>query len=183
MDDNLSILLNSIQTMKTGIGNRFILGVDGLSRSGKTTFVNKLSHMLQEKNIPICVFHMDDYIVECNKRYDTEHEEWYEYYHLQWDVEWLQENLFNKLKESNQLNLPLYNNDSDHHSIQSINIPDTCIVLIEGVFLQRKEWRAFYDYLVYMDCPRSEGFLVKMNPLKRTLKNLETGIGRQKTII
>ena len=106
MDDNLSILLNSIQTMKTGIGNRFILGVDGLSRSGKTTFVNKLSHMLQEKNIPICVFHMDDYIVERNKRYG------------------------------------LY------------GLPEDRI-----------------------------GFLVKMNPLKGTLKNLETGIGRQKTII
>lgn len=72
----------SHEILSTGTGNRFILGIDGLSRSGKTTLINKLSHMLQEKNIPICVFHMDVYIERHKKRYDTQHKEWYEYYNL-----------------------------------------------------------------------------------------------------
>jgi uridine kinase len=156
LEDNLLVLLNNIPKIEKG--NRFILGIDGLSRSGKTTFANKLSQLLQEKNIQVCVFHIDDYIVEREKRYNTKHEEWFEYYNLQWDVEWLKDNLFKKLKGSNQLNLPFYDNVSDTHSTQIIKIPDTCVIIIEGVFLQRREWRGFYDYVVYLDCPRNKRF-------------------------
>jgi uridine kinase len=38
-------------------------------------------------------------------------------------------------------------------------IPNDCVVIIEGVFLQRKEWREFFDYIVYLDCPRETRFL------------------------
>lgn len=177
MEDNLRILLKSIPAIEKG--NRMVLGIDGLSRSGKTTFVNKLCYSFQEKNVSLCVFHMDDHIVESKKRYNTEHEEWYEYYNLQWNVEWLRENMFKKLRGSNNLNLPFYDNDSDVHSILNIQIPDSCVILVERVFLQRQEWRDYYDYLVYLDCDRD----VRFSPLKKTSKSLETDIGKQKIII
>ncbi|NIK75498.1 uridine kinase [Paenibacillus castaneae] len=156
MEHNVMVLLKSIPTIEKG--NRLIIGIDGLSRSGKTTFTNKLSHLFHKENSNVCVLHMDDYIVERNKRYNTGHEAWYEYYTLQWDVGWLKENLFEKLKEASMLVLPCYDNESDSHSMQNIKMADSCVLLIEGVFLQRKEWRNFYDYVVYLDCPREERF-------------------------
>ncbi|MFC7441063.1 kinase [Laceyella putida] len=168
MEDNLSVLLTFIPKIEKG--NRFVLGIDGLSRSGKTTLANKLSQVLQEKKIQVCVFHMDDYIVEREKRYNTGHEEWFEYYHLQWDVEWLKDHLFKKLKVSNQLNLSIYDDATDTHSTQKIKIPDTCVIIIEGIFLQRREWRGFYDCLVYLDCPRNKRFLRERDS---TQKNIE----------
>lgn len=152
MEDYILTLLNEIPPVEKG--KRVVLGIDGLSRSGKTTFVKKVQHQLQEKNIPVCIFHLDDYIVEKKRRYDTDYEEWYEYYHLQWDTEWLKENLFIKLKTSEELNLLTYDDQSDTHNIQVVRLPETCLIIVEGVFLQRKEWRSFYDYLVYLDCPR-----------------------------
>jgi uridine kinase len=157
LEGNLETLFGIIPKVETG--TRFVLGIDGLSRSGKTTFVNNLKQLLQEKNVGVCIFHIDDYIVERKSRYNTAYEEWYEYYHLQWDVEWLKDNLFKQLKTAKELNLLTYDNHSDTQNSQVVKLPDTCLIIIEGVFLQRKEWRSFYDYMIYLDCPRDKRFI------------------------
>ncbi len=34
-----------------------------------------------------------------------------------------------------------------------MNIEANSIFIIEGIFLMRHEWRGFYDYRLYIDCP------------------------------
>lgn len=148
-----------IELISKNISNRFILGIDGLSRSGKTTLVKQLEGDMKQKGIPFHIFHIDDHIVERSKRYDTGYEEWYEYYQLQWDVQWLQEQLFQKIKMENQLNLPFYNHQTDSCEMREVIMPNPCAIVIEGVFLQRKEWREYFDYIVYLDCSREQRFL------------------------
>ncbi|WP_035508815.1 AAA family ATPase [Halobacillus karajensis] len=121
-------------------GERFILGIDGLSRSGKTTLAKNLEPLLQERFHPWFVFHMDDYIVEWEKRYLTGHEPWYEYYYLQWDVEALTRDLFQPMRE------------------KGLGLPDTAGIIVEGVFLQREEWCRYFDYVIYLQWPRQERF-------------------------
>lgn len=118
----------------------------------------------------VCVFHMDDHIVERKKRYSTGYAEWFEYYNLQWDVLWLKENLFKKLTGFKQLFLPIYNNETDTQIIQQISLPDNCVVIVEGIFLQRKDWKGYFDYIVYLDCPRKKRFDHESNS---TQKNME----------
>lgn len=139
-------------------GQRYILGVDGLSRSGKTTLVAKLKQYFLEENIAVFVFHIDDYIVERKRRYNTDYEQWHEYYHLQWDVEWLKENFFKQLSCGEILSLSTYDDLSDTHDLQEIKTPKTGLIIVEGVFLQRKEWRSYFDYIIYLDCPRETRF-------------------------
>lgn len=143
---------------KVKLDSRFVLGIDGLSRSGKTTFVKRVSELLKRQNTPFYVIHIDDHIVENERRYHTEHEEWFEYYGLQWDVEWMQEHVFKNLRISPELNLPFYNYESDSHVFSNIKLPKNCIIIIEGVFLQRREWRSFFDYVVFLDSPRDKRF-------------------------
>ncbi|MGM0882948.1 MAG: kinase [Bacillota bacterium] len=166
---NSITILNSIINSRSNIP-RYIVGIDGLSRSGKTTLVIKIGEMLREQAIDVCVIHMDDYIVERKKRYNTQFEEWYEYYYLQWDVNWLKENLFEKLRTSNEIHLPFYDSELDNHSIHNITISDSCIILIDGIFLQRKEWKGFFDYLVYFDCPREIRFQRESQATQRNLE-------------
>ena len=153
--------------------DRWILGIDGLSRSGKTTCVKQLEAELKQKGISFHIFHIDDHIVERNKRYDTGYEEWYEYYQLQWDVKWLQKHLFQKLKMENQLNIPFYNDQTDTCETREIIIPNPCTIIIEGVFLQRKEWREYFDYMVYLNCPREQRFLRESEETKRNRAKFE----------
>lgn len=172
LERNLMALLKQIP--KNDTGNRFILGIDGLSRSGKTTLANMLCKYLKEESRnPIYLFHIDDHIVEREKRYNTDHEEWYEYYYIQWDIDELCRNFFANLRFSNQFILPYYDNESDTHSVQKIILPNDCIIVIEGVFLQRKKWRNFFDYLVYLDCQRNTRFLRESNETQNDIKKLE----------
>jgi uridine kinase len=156
MCSDKSILLSIILSLR--VGHRFILGIDGLSRSGKTTFTDSLAETLRQSHKDVFIFHIDDHIVERRGRYHTGWEEWYEYYNLQWDVAYLRENLFTKLRDHCEVSLLFYNAELDEQVEKTVFIPDDCVVIIEGVFLQREEWRKFFDYLVYLDCPREARF-------------------------
>jgi uridine kinase len=152
---------------------RYILGVDGLSRSGKTTCVKQLSHILNNEGHQYHIFHLDDLIVERKRRYDTGFEEWHEYFHLQWDVEWMAEHFFRKLKDSEQLTLPYYLDSSDTHENRVIQLPQEGLIIIEGVFLQRKEWKHFFDKIVYLDCPRNIRFNRESVETKQNISKFE----------
>lgn len=129
----------------------YIVAIDGLSGAGKTTLVNLLKGSLDN----IVTIHIDDHIVERSKRYDTGQEQWFEYYQLQWDTNYLKEHLFQKLKQSaSLLKLPFYHKEEDAHSNQTINFSTNSIVIIEGIFLLRDEWKDFYDYIIFLDCPK-----------------------------
>ncbi|AFH84257.1 Uridine kinase [Bacillus anthracis str. H9401] len=162
-----------INIMKKHKENRFILGIDGLSRSGKTTFVTNLKENMKQESIPFHIFHIDNYIVERNKRYDTGFEEWYEYYYLQWDIEWLRQKFFRKLQNETKLNLPFYHDETDLCEMKKVQIPIVGVIVIEGVFLQQKEWRDFFHYMVYLDCPRETRFLRESEETQKNLSKFE----------
>ncbi|EJV63951.1 kinase [Bacillus sp. FSL M7-0884] len=162
-----------INIMKKHKENRFILGIDGLSRSGKTTFVTNLKENMKQESIPFHIFHIDDHIVERNKRYHTGYEEWYEYYYLQWDIESLRQKFFQKLQNETKLKLPFYNNETDSSEMKKVQIPIVGVIVIEGVFLQRKEWRDFFHYMVYLDCPRETRFLRESPEAQKNLSKFE----------
>ncbi|MED3079742.1 kinase [Bacillus wiedmannii] len=162
-----------INIMKKHKENRFILGIDGLSRSGKTTFVTNLKENMKQESIPFHIFHIDDHIVERNKRYHTGYEEWYEYYYLQWDIESLRQKFFQKLQNETKLKLPFYNNETDSSEMKKVQIPIVGVIVIEGVFLQRKEWRDFFHYMVYLDCPRETRFFRESPETQKNLSKFE----------
>ena len=134
------------------IENRpYVVAIDGLSGGGKTTLVNELKKTLDS----IVIIHIDDHIVEKSKRYDTGQEQWFEYYQLQWDTEFLRERLFQKIHQNiSSLYLPFYQKNEDTHINKTINLSTHDIVIIEGVFLLREEWKSFYDYIIFLDCPK-----------------------------
>lgn len=136
---------------KHSSGKPFIVAIDGLSGSGKTTMVEQLRDLSKD----VVVFHIDDFIVERSKRYGTGESEAMEYYALQWDVDLLVKTLFKPLQErQTKLTLPYYERDRDEVINRTVEIAPNALVLIEGIFLLREEWRRYFDYIVYIDCPR-----------------------------
>ncbi|RLQ92434.1 kinase [Falsibacillus albus] len=152
---------------------RFILAIDGLSRAGKTTLVTQLSRLLQKEEIGFQVFHIDDHIVDRNKRYGTGFEEWYEYYQLQWDVGWLKSEFFNQLKSAPELTLPFYNTDTHSQVFRSVALPESGLILVEGIFLQRTEWRGMFDKVIFLDCPREKRFDRETEETKQNIIKFE----------
>ncbi|HDR3889257.1 TPA: hypothetical protein QCO65_003698 [Bacillus cereus] len=163
-----------MKVIKEHKDERFILGIDGLSRSGKTTLVKELEEDLKQSEIPFHIFHIDDHITERNKRYNTGFAEWYEYYNLQWDIEWLQRNFFWKLQSDIQVQLPFYHDETDICEMKEIQLPLVGVIIVEGVFLQRKEWRNFFHYMVYLDCSRETRFLRESEETQKNLPKFQS---------
>lgn len=129
----------------------FVVALDGLSGAGKTTVADRLKQDLENST----VIHIDDHIVEKAKRYNTGNEEWFEYYQLQWNTADLKERLYDQLLSGEQrLILPYYNQQEDTVSYQELEVPADSAVIIEGIFLLREEWRQYYDFILFFDCPR-----------------------------
>ncbi|UXH46224.1 kinase [Rossellomorea vietnamensis] len=141
-------------TRRSSTNRPFIVGVDGLGGSGKTTLARKVQQAFMFAKCDAVILHMDDFIVEKSERYGTGYEEWYEYYALQWNVEQLRKELFQRLHgDFNSITLPFYESNTDSVVPRNIQIDGVKVVLIEGVFLQRKEWRNFFDFVIFLDCP------------------------------
>jgi uridine kinase len=151
IDEVTETLLSRYQKKFSG-NHRFIVGIDGLGGAGKTTVAKELRHALELSNHKTILVHLDDHIVETHKRYGTGNDEWFEYYFLQWDIGLLETELFKKLHGSGSINLPFYHSPSDTVTTKAIHLDPSAIVLIEGVFLQREEWRRYVDFMVYIDC-------------------------------
>jgi uridine kinase len=165
-----AVTLLENELSRLNLDNRILIGVDGLSRSGKTTIVKKLSQSLEEKGISTYVFHLDELIVERKRRYKTGFEPWYEYYQLQWDIDWLANNFYSKLRVAKELMVPFYDSELDKQKLEKVFLPEFCYIIIEGVFLQRKEWKDFFDYTVFIDSSREERF---QRENKETQANIE----------
>ncbi|MCA1053711.1 AAA family ATPase [Rossellomorea aquimaris] len=148
-------LLNYIRSRKDQL---LVVGIDGLSRSGKTTYTQLLKKRLEGHGLDVVCLHMDDFIEPRHRRYHTGNEEWREYYFLQWDVQSLQENLFANLKSASFLRLGYYEESADIRVTKEIRLPECGVIVIEGVFLQRDEWKGYLDYVMYLDCDRESRF-------------------------
>lgn len=152
IDKVASIVHEQFQS-RTYHNRPLLIGVDGLGGAGKTTFVEEVKRKLKEEHCLVEVIYLDDHIVEKEKRYDTGHPEWYEYVHLQWDSSELVNCLFTPLHQGNCLNLPFYDKVTDSITYKKMDVLANRIVLIEGIFLQRNEWRQFFDSVIFLNCP------------------------------
>lgn len=138
----------------------FLVAVDGLSGAGKTTLVDGLNNMTDN----VAILHIDDFIVERSRRYNTGQPEYLEYYQLQWDIQGLVESLFEPLQRGQTyLMLPYYERDLDSIKENELVVESDALVIIEGIFLLRKEWCDYFDYIVYLDCPRDVRYKRALN--------------------
>lgn len=50
--------------------------------------------------------------------------------------------------------MPFYNKEKDTIIPRKIRILPKNILIIKCIFLLRTEWKAFYDYIIFLDCHR-----------------------------
>lgn len=151
----MKYLLNKLKT--EDLSNKiYIVGIDGLGGAGKSTIVNSLKLQLQNENYPTYILHIDDFIHPKHIRYDNTKEEWYCYYNIQWRYDYLVEEILSPIKKGKTINktIELYNKENNKYLLQSLYIPYGSILILEGVFLQRKELKNYLDFVIYLDVPQ-----------------------------
>ncbi|MEY8416270.1 hypothetical protein [Tissierella praeacuta] len=148
-------LLNKI-IGKYDSGKTIIVGIDGLGGAGKSAITELLKTQLQNSNYYPVVLHIDDFIYPRYIRYDEFKEEWYCYYNIQWRYDYLIKEILLPVREGIEIDkqVELYEKENDLYILEQIKIPQGSILLIEGIFLQRKEIKEYFDYMVYIELPK-----------------------------
>lgn len=134
----------------------YVVGIDGLGGAGKSTIVNSIKLKLQNESYKPYVLHIDDFIYPKHIRYDETKEEWYCYYNMQWRYDYLVREILLPIKNGDKFDKPieLYDKENDTYFLEPISIPQGSILLLEGIFLQRKELKEYLDYTIYLDVPK-----------------------------
>ena len=148
-------LLDELITKKSS-KRVYVIGIDGLGGAGKSTVSNSLQLKLQNKGYETYVLHMDDFIHTKQIRYNGSKEEWYCYYNIQWRYDYLVKKILLPIKDGSKINklIELYDKENDNYILEAVDILQGSILILEGIFLQRKELKGYLDYIIYIDVPK-----------------------------
>jgi len=161
------------------ISNRvYIIGVDGLGGAGKSTLVNSLKLQLQSENYYSYVLHIDDFIHPKCSRYDLSKEEWDCYYNVHWRYDYLVKEILSPIKSGEIIDkqIEIYNRENDEYFNQRVNLVHGSVLILEGIFLQRKELKDYLDFIIYLDAPQEarlsrvlarDGYIGGLEDIKR----------------
>lgn len=151
----MHLLINKLKN--EDISNKiYIIGIDGLGGSGKTTIVKPLQLQLQNENYHSYVLHIDDFIHPRSIRYNYSKDEWDCYYNLQWRYDYLVKEILSPIKNGELIDkdIELYNKENDNYFTERVNLNYGSVLILEGIFLQRKELRDYLDFTVFLDVPQ-----------------------------
>lgn len=154
----------------------FVVGIDGLGGAGKSTISEKICKKLENYHLHVILLHIDDFINTRKIRYDSAYPEWECYYYLQWRYDYFI-GIMNQLKSNteNNIAIELYDKENDNYFKKNYNTKEKTIIIVEGIFLQRKEIQKIFDYMIYINIPEN----IRM---QRVLKR-DSYIGNTKQII
>lgn len=132
-----------------------IVGIDGLGGAGKSTVSEELCKLFRDENYSVTVLHIDDFIHPKSVRYNENYEEWECYYNLQWRYDYFMNDVIMPIKNNGYFcgEIELYDKDNDKYYFSKADIPSDGIVIVEGIFLQRRELEGIFDYMIFMDVP------------------------------
>jgi uridine kinase len=141
--EQLLITIENLQRKQSTL----LIGVDGCGGSGKSTFAKEIAELSNE----ITIIHVDDFYLPSNSRTnDTPAEK-----PIGADLDWkrLRKQVLEPLANNKEGKYQRYDWDSDSLS-EWHRVSVGGIVIIEGVYSTRKELSDFYDFKIFVDCPR-----------------------------
>jgi phosphoglycolate phosphatase-like HAD superfamily hydrolase/uridine kinase len=133
----------------------FVIGINGIDCSGKSTFAKALESYLKAQGRPTQLIAIDDFHNPQDIRYSGSSPA-DNYYHKSFNIEKLVNKLLKPVHERADVatSLNLLNLETDEYDItKRYSIRRDTIVILEGVFLFRKELADFIDYKIYLDIP------------------------------
>jgi uridine kinase len=130
----------------------FVIGINGIDASGKTTFAESLSRFLLTKGYSTQLVHVDDFHNEKAIRY-CDGDEASNFYRRSFNFERLESLILKPIVEIGHLDteLILLDLESDQYSLKrQYKVSPSTIVIVEGVFLFKRELRHYFDLAIFL---------------------------------
>jgi phosphoglycolate phosphatase len=135
-----------------------IIGINGIDTSGKTFFTESLAVYLTSGDFAVQVINLDNFHNPRSVRNSGE-DLVESYYQHGFDIETLIENILEPVRTKGECSTTLTLLDllTDRYEIErSFSINKDTFVLLEGVYLFRKELAPYIDYKIFLDIPLEE---------------------------
>ncbi|MBN2465462.1 HAD hydrolase-like protein [candidate division WOR-3 bacterium] len=135
-----------------------VIGVNGIDCAGKTEFAKALEEYLRAQGLRTQVIHIDDFHNPKAVRYagDDERDN---YYNRSFDLTRVVEKLLRPIGEKRDFSTrlrPLNLDTDEYDTVREFVISSDTVVILEGVFLFRKELAPYIDYKVFLDISPDE---------------------------
>jgi phosphoglycolate phosphatase-like HAD superfamily hydrolase/uridine kinase len=131
----------------------FVIGINGIDCSGKTTFAKALEGYLKARGYPIQMIAIDDFHNPKAVRYSGP-DQAENYFNKSFNAGLLIEKLLKPIRENDAVSttLTLLNWETDEYDwIRKYTIKPDTVVILEGVFIFKKEIVPYINYKVYLD--------------------------------
>jgi len=128
-------------------GQPLLVGIDGMSASGKSTFSGLLGKAMAGANVANCIIPMDDlFSPELHGRVK-------ESLYPGFDMEWIKSGIISPLKNGEMVKFRRY--DHINKTMAEVReIPANLIIIFEGVFTTGHILGGYLDLRIWLDCPR-----------------------------
>jgi len=140
------------------LGAPFVIGINGIDASGKTMFSKDLAGFLIGQGYCVQLVHVDDFHKPKKFRYKG-HSEAENYYYRSIDFERLVRDLLDPIVQKQELDveLTLLDLNSDQYTLSRRYVVNrNSIVIVEGVFLFKKDLLEYFDFKIFLDISFSE---------------------------
>ncbi len=153
-------ILEQVNSMKQK-DKAFIIGINGIDCSGKTTFAESLDEFFASRGFKTQMIHTDDFHNPTSYRYSGVNQA-ENYYKKSFNISTIINELLVPIYHKKEFSkrLTLLNLISDKYEMEKeYTIDNDTIIIFEGVFLFRKELAPYIDYKIYLHISPEESKL------------------------
>lgn len=140
------------QHSKLSVGRILVVGVSGIDGSGKSTFAKSLKQSLIHLGLAAEYLDLDDFLNPRTIRHKNSNQI-VGYFEDNFDYASLEERILDPARQSTQIEckLPVLELESDQIVERPFQFVGPGVLIIEGVFLFRKELREKFDFRIWLE--------------------------------
>ena len=128
-------------------GRPYLVGIDGMSAVGKSTFSERLGQAMAAENLAYSIIPMDDlFSIEL-------HQQEKDSLYPGFDMEWIRSEIISPLKDGKTVKFRRYDKISKSMA-EVLEISGNTIIIIEGIFTTGRLLGDYLDLRIWLDCPR-----------------------------
>lgn len=154
----------------------FTVAISGIDASGKGYTAKQLKYLLEENSLHVALLSIDDWqmpkAISLCKENSAEH-----FYHNSFRWTAFFDSLFFPLQKSCAIDLTarLVKLEKDEVYTHRFEFSNVDIILLEGIFLFKRDFDMLFDYKIWIDCSFENG-------LKRALQRNQEGLSKEQIL-
>lgn len=158
-----------------------LVGIDGKDASGKTTFADNLAAILKNKTGREVIRISLDNFFQPRAIRSRQQNQARGCYEDTFNIEGIRKQLLEPLRSTNTYTTKIFDYKTDSPvEIDSNTASNDAIVIVDGVFLQRPEFREYWDYVVLLEV--SDEIAIERGIVRDTERIGDVETARQKYI-